>query len=130
MTTAPTYTAKGARTFACTRCKATRAESVAMLPKLAQAIAPAKKAYTVKFSKVKSKAQKLAVKFKASGGGKVAYKAAKAAGGKVKIAKNGKVTVAKGTKKGTYTLKVKVTAPETGKYAKTTKTVKLKIRVK
>ena len=66
-----------------------------MLPKLSQSIAPAKKTYTVKFSKAKKEAQTIAVKFKASGGGKVTYRAAKTAGGKVRIARNGKVTVAK-----------------------------------
>ena len=66
--------------------------------------------------------------------GKVTYKVikyvTKGAKGKVKVATSGKVTVKKGTKKGVYVLKVKVTAPARGKYAKTTKTVKLKIRVK
>lgn len=91
----------------------------------------AAKTYTVKVKNVKKKAQKLSVKFKASGNGKVTYTAAKTAGGKVSIAKNGKVTVKKGTKKGTYTLKVKVTAAAKGNYAKTTvKNVKLVVKVK
>ncbi len=91
----------------------------------------AAKTYTLKAKNVKKKAQKLSVKFKASGNGKVTYTAAKTAGGKVSIAKNGKVTVKKGTKKGTYTLKVKVTAAAKGNYAKTTvKNVKLVVKVK
>ena len=44
---------------------------------------------------------------------------------KITVAKNGKVTVKKGLKKGTYTLKVKVT----GKTVKTT-TAKVKVVVK
>ena len=130
VTTAPTCTANGVRTYTCARCGATRTEAIAKLPKLAQTVAPAKKTYTVKLAKVKKKAQKIAVKFKASGNGKITYKAAKTAGGKVKIAKNGKVTVAKGTKKGPYTLKVKVTAAATTSHNAVTQTIKLKIRVK
>ena len=92
-----------------------------------QTIKAAKATYKVKYAKVKKKAQKVAVKFTANGGGKVTYAAAKS--GKVSIAKNGKVTVKKGAKKGTYTLKVKVTAAAKGNYAKTTSTVKLKVKV-
>ena len=87
----------------------------------------AAKTYKVKFSKVKKARQTVAVKFTASGSGKITY--AKAKSGKVSIAKNGKVTVAKGAKKGTYTLKVKVTAAAKGNYAKTTSTVALKVKV-
>lgn len=88
----------------------------------------AAKTYKVKFAKVKKAKQTVAVKFTADGGGKITYAAAK--NGKVSIAKNGKVTVKKGAKKGTYTLKVKVTAAAKGKnYAKTTTTVPLKVKV-
>ncbi len=62
--------------------------------------------------------------------GKVTYK--KVSGNK-KITinkKTGKVTVKKGLKKGTYKVKVKVTASGTGKYKKTTKTRTFRIIVK
>ena len=55
----------------------------------------------------------------------------KAVAKRIKInAKNGKITVAKGTKKGTYTVKVKVVAAATGTYAKVTRTVTFKVVVK
>ena len=86
------------------------------LKKKAQSVA-AKKAFTVKKAK-----------------GAVTYKVAKyvtkAAKGKITVAKNGKVTVAKGLKKGTYTLKVKVSAAGNATYKAKSKTVKLKVTVK
>ena len=48
----------------------------------------------------------------------------------VKVAKNGKVTVKKGTKKGTYRLSVDITAKGDKTYAKTTKTAALTVTVK
>ena len=74
-----------------------------------QVVKAAKAMYSVKFAKVKKKGQTVAVKFSADGGGKV--------------------TVKKGAKKGTYTLKVKVTAAAKGNYAKTVATVPLKVKV-
>lgn len=44
--------------------------------------------------------------------------------------KTGKVTIKKGLKKGTYKVKVKVTASKSGNYKKETKTVTFKIKVK
>ena len=66
--------------------------------------------------------------------GKVTYKVSKyvtkKAKGKVSVAKSGKVTVKKGTPKGTYQLKVKVTAAGNAKYAKKSKAVGLTVTVK
>lgn len=73
--------------------------------------------------------------------GKVTYKVTKyvtkSAKGKVTVASNGKVTVKKGTTKGTYKLKVKVTAAGTlarnsgaTAYASISKTLTLTVRVK
>ena len=45
-------------------------------------------------------------------------------------AKSGKVTVPKGTKKGTYTLKVKITAKGNANYKSGSKTVTVKVKVK
>ena len=73
----------------------------------------AKKAFTVK------KAQ-----------GKVSYKQV-TKNKKIKVAKNGKVTVKKGLKKGkTFKIKVKVTAAGNANYKKAVKTVTLKVKVK
>ena len=44
--------------------------------------------------------------------------------------KTGKVTVKKGTPKGTYTLKIKVTASGNDKYNSSSKTVTVKVKVK
>ncbi len=62
--------------------------------------------------------------------GKLSYKLVKG-DKKITVAKNGKITVKKGLKKGkTYTIKVKVTSAATAEYAVASKTIKLKIKVK
>ena len=77
---------------------------------------------TIKASKLKKNNQTFTIKTDATGD--VTFK--KVSGDKkITVAKNGKVTVKKGLKKGTYTLKVKVT----GKNIKTT-TGKVKVVVK
>lgn len=85
---------------------------------------------TVKKSKVKKKAQKVsgAVKVK-SAQGTVTY-AKKSGDKKLSIAKNGTITVKKGTKKGTHKIKVAVTAAGNGNYQAATKTVTVSVKVK
>lgn len=93
------------------------------------------KTATVKYSKLKKKAQALAVTkvitFTKKGQGTMTY--TKASGNK-KITINkttGKVTVKKGLKKGTYKVKVKVKAAGNANYkASAVKTVTFKIKVK
>ena len=92
------------------------------------------KTATVKYKKVKKKARTLKVakviKVTRKGQGKLTY--AKASGNK-KITinkKTGKVTVKKGLKKGTYKVKVKVTAAGNTNYRKATKQVTFRIKVK
>jgi len=93
------------------------------------------KTATVKYSKLKKKAQTLAVAkvitFAKKGQGTMTY--TKASGNK-KITINkrtGKVTVKKGLKKGTYKVKVKVKAAGNANYkASAWKTVTFKIKVK
>ena len=67
--------------------------------------------------------------FKVSGNkGTVTFK--KSSGNKkIKVASNGKVTVKKGLKKGTYKIKVKVTDKESYEYFAVTKTVTMKVKV-
>ena len=60
--------------------------------------------------------------------GKVTYKKTKS-NKKITVAKNGKVTVKKGLKAGTYNVKVKVTAAGNKNYKKGSKTVTLKFKV-
>ena len=95
------------------------------------------KTVTLSAKKLKSKARsvKAAKAFtvkKAKGA--VTYKAVKNitknALKKVKVAKNGKVTVKKGTAKGTYKLKVKIAAAGNDSYKAKSKTVKLVVKVK
>ena len=93
------------------------------------------KTAAVKYKKLKKKAQTLnntnVVRFADMGQGKISYK--KASGNK-KITinkKTGKVTVRKGLKEGTYTVKVKVKAKGTANYkASAWKTVTFKVQVK
>lgn len=90
------------------------------------------KTVKVKAYKVKKKAQVLsrAKAMKVSKAkGKVTYKKLK---GNKKITvnkKNGKVTVKKGLKRGTYKIKVRVTAAGTKNYKKLSKTITLKVKV-
>ena len=92
------------------------------------------KTATVKKSAVKKKAQKLkrtkVLTFTKSAKGKVTY--TKVSGSnKLSIAKStGTVTVKKKTKKGTYSIKVRVKAAGNGSYKALSKTVTLKVRVK
>ncbi len=85
---------------------------------------------TVKKAKVKKKAQTVSGAIKVSGAqGKVTY--AKASGSaKLKVASNGKITVKKKTKKGTYKVKVVVKAAGNGNYNAAAKTVTVKVKVK
>ena len=91
------------------------------------------KAVTVKYSKVKSAAQKLAISkviaFTDKGQGKKTY--SKAKGNKsITVAKDGKITVKKGLKKGSYKVKIKVKAAGNANYKALTKTVTVTINVK
>ena len=90
---------------------------------------------TVKYSKLKKKSQTLkassVLKFASKGEGKRTYKKYKG-NKKITISKtSGKVTVKKGLKKGTYTMKVKIQAAGDANHeASKWKTVTFKVRVK
>ena len=98
--------------------------------KATQTLKVTKKSASVKYTKVKKKAQKLTA-IKISGAkGTLTYK--KTSGSK-KItvnSKTGKVTVKKGTAKKTYKITVKVTAKKTTNYKAASKTVKVTVKVK
>ena len=98
----------------------------------AKSSAKAKKStVSVKYAKVKKKAQTVANLTVKCDKGKASYKSASS--GKAKKfkvnKKTGKVTVPKGTKKGTYKVKVKVTVKAGTNYTKLTKTVSFKVKV-
>jgi len=89
-------------------------------------------ARTAKARALKKKSVTVAapLRFTTKAAGTVSYK--KASGAKCLTVgkKTGKVTVRKGTKKGTYTIKIKVTAKGNSSYKSASKTVKTKIVVK
>ena len=94
------------------------------------------KTVNVKYVKLSKKKQTIAAKKAFTVGGAqgiVTYKVAKydkKAKKKINISKTGKITIKKGVKKGTYKLKVKVTAAGNRNYLADTKTVTLKVRIK
>ncbi len=124
-TTATTYT----MTYTCSTCKESYKKT---FNKKANPLTVKGKTAAVKLKNVKKKAQtvKQSAAFAVSKAqGKVTY--AKASGSKnITVAKDGKLTVKKGTKKGTYKIKVKVTAAGNSTYKKATKTVTVTINVK
>lgn len=136
VTKSSTYTSTGIKTFTCTVCGKTRTEPIAKLAKVTNPLAIKAVKKTVKATKLKSKAATVsgAVTFTKKGAGKISYsgtgtntKAKKA----LKInTSTGKITVKKGTKKGTYKMKVKVKAAGTTKYKAGSKTVTVTIIVK
>ncbi|MBR3328214.1 MAG: BspA family leucine-rich repeat surface protein [Atopobiaceae bacterium] len=87
---------------------------------------------SVKLAAVKKKAQKVAPITVAAATGAVSYaKVAKGSSAQLSVAKKtGKVTVKKGTKKGTYTIKIKVTAAGDANHLSASKVVKAKVVVK
>ncbi|MBR1742798.1 MAG: hypothetical protein IJ733_13205 [Lachnospiraceae bacterium] len=80
---------------------------------------------TIKYKTVQKKAVSYSV-IKASDGGKVTYKLTKGKKNYITVSKAGKVTVKKGAKKGSYTIKITVAAK--GTYKKTTGTIKVVIK--
>ncbi len=133
-----TYISEGKRICLCKTCSETKEEVIPKLTKKKNTLKVKAKKVTIKASRLKKKAVKIARKkaltvTKAKG--KVTYK--KVSVIKKKFAKKitvnkktGKITVKKGLKKGTYKLKIKVTAAGTTAYKKGSKTVTVKIRVK
>lgn len=125
--TPATLTSTGIRECICSGCGESKTE---VLPKLKKNTLTAKgKTVKLKYSaKAQSVKAKKAVTVKKAQG-KVSYKIAKK-NKNFKVAKNGKITVKKGLKAGTYKVKVKVTAAGNISYAKGSKTVTVKIVVK
>ena len=124
-TTSTTYTT----TYTCTVCKATKKTTS---KKKANPIKASGKTVSLKYSAVKKKNQtvKQSKAFSVSKAqGKVTYK--KSSGNsKITVAKDGKITVKKGLKKGTYKVKIKVTAAGNNTYKSAAKTVTVTIKVK
>ena len=95
------------------------------------------KTVTVKYSKLKMKKQVIKAKKAitvSKAKGKVTYKLASVKKARFKkyftVSSTGKITVKKGLKKGTYKLKLKVTAAGNANYKPLTKSVTLNVKVK
>ena len=86
----------------------------------------------IKRSKLKKKAQSVAIKKAVTikkAQGTLSFKKTKG-NKKIKVnAKTGKIKVGKGLKKGTYPIKIKITASGNAQYKKGSKTVKVTIKV-
>lgn len=80
---------------------------------------------TVKASALKKSAKSFSIKV-AGAKGKLSYSVASGSKKALSVSKSGKVTVKKGTKKGSYSVTVK--AASTAKYAAATKTVTVKVK--
>ncbi|MBR0412696.1 MAG: InlB B-repeat-containing protein [Eubacterium sp.] len=133
VTKAATYTATGTKTYKCTVCgKVLKTETIPKLEKKANPLKAGGKTVTVKYSNLKKKSQTIKQKdaFSVSNAqGKVTYK--KANGNKnITVSSAGKVTVKKGLGRGTYNVKVKVTAAGNNTYKSATKIVTVTIKVK
>lgn len=85
---------------------------------------------TLKVATVKKKAQVITPGVSANSKGKLSYKKTFGSKNITVNAKNGKLTVKKGTKKGTYKVKVKISAAAAGNYNAGSKTVTFSIKVK
>ena len=138
------YTATGSydSVVYCSVCGAEISRKKVTVPKLAKkanTLTVKVKKPTVKYSKLKKKNQVIALKKAmtvSKAQGTVTYKLSSAKKGKknfkkyFKVAKNGNITVKKGLKKGTYKVKIKVTAAGNSTYKAKTKTVTVTIKVK
>ncbi|SFA69904.1 hypothetical protein SAMN05216249_10194 [Acetitomaculum ruminis DSM 5522] len=97
------------------------------IKKASQKITNVTKSKTIAYKKVAQKAQTFNLVAKAAS--KLTY--VKVSGNKnIQISKSGKVTVKKGLKKGTYKIKVKLTAAKTSNYNAATSTNTITVKVK
>ena len=139
VTKAATYTAKGITTYTATfknKAFAKQAKSFANIAKLLkkQPMKVSTASKQVAFAKVKKSAQKVKPITVKSAKGTVSYKKTGGNAASKKAlsinVKTGQVTVKKGTKKGTYAIKVKVSAAGNKQFKAGSKTVTVKVVVK
>lgn len=148
VTTETTTANQGEKTYTCTVCKTTRTEIIPQITENSNGnasnntntdnISTKKKSQTIKattrkkFSakKVKNKAQSFKLSAKSTSGSKVKCKLVKKNKNIKFAASSGKVTVKKGTKKGTYKIKVKMSVSGNNQYKaySTTKTISIKVK--
>ena len=122
-----TPTETGVRTYTCTCCGATKSETTPVTGKWANPLNVKGKTVKVKYKKLKKKSQNLAaarvITFVQEGQGELSYKLISAKKGKKSFKKKfkvnagtGRLTVKKGLKKGTYKVKVGVSAAGSDTY--------------
>lgn len=128
----PTYTKEGlTQGEHCSVCSTVLVEQkkIEKLEKKNAKITVSKKTFTYKAKTVKKKKQTFKIGAKVSGNGKLTYK--KVSGNKsITVSKAGKVTIKKGTKKGTYKFAVQIKAAESAQYKAKTQKVTLRIKIK
>ena len=132
VTKEPTANSEGEKTYTCTVCKITKTEKI---PKLTVAekkdqkikVTTSKK---ISLKSVKKKSQFFKLSAKSTSGNKVKYKLIKGNKNIKFTASSGKVTVKKGTKKGTYKIKVKMTVSGNDEYKQSSVTKTITIKVK
>ena len=133
----PSYTSAGSKSIHCSVCGVVKGGSVVSIPMLqkkANTMTANASKKVVKFKKLKKKAVTVKSITVRNAVGKVSYKLAGGnAKGKKALSlnkKNGKIKVKKKTKKGTYFIKVRVTAAGSIEFNPLNKTVKVVVKVK
>ena len=141
ITTQPTCTTEGVKSFKCTVCgQVLKTETVPVLTKKENTLQAKGKTVKINQSKLKRKNRKVAAG-KAytikNAQGTVSYKLISAKKGKKSFKKKfkinpktGKIAIKKGLKKGTYKVKVRVAASGSDEYLPAQKTVTVKVKVK
>ena len=132
VTTKATTTKTGTETRICTRCKTKETRKIAKLKKKDQQMTINVKPISIKETKTKKKKQtiKASKVFSIKNAqGMISYKK-KSGSKKLSISNTGKITIKKGTKKGTYKMKVTVTASGNNIYNMDAKIITVKIKVK
>ena len=84
---------------------------------------------TYKVSKIKKKKQTFRIGAKVAGDGRITYKKISGSS-KLTVSKSGKVTVKKGTKKGTYRMNVLISVGETAEYEATDMMITVLVKIK
>ncbi|MCR5704447.1 MAG: hypothetical protein K6G85_07470 [Eubacterium sp.] len=135
-----TYTQTGVKTYRCTVCgKVLKTESIAKLKKKKNTLFAKGKTVKVSYTKLEKKKQTISRKKAISvskAKGTVTYKLSSAGKGKksfkmdFSVGRTGKITISKGLKPGSYTLKIKITATGNTTYKSGSKTVSVLIKVK
>lgn len=127
--TAGTYYVK-ATVAADTNYRTATSKVAKLVIKPAQKLTCKKTTVTYRASELKSAKKTFKIGAASKQKGKITYTKATNAKKTLSVDRNGKVTVKKGLKKGTYTLNVKITAAAKGTYGKTivTKTIKVKVK--